>query len=772
MPPVRENDSAAGYLSEQQRAAVLASIGEKDRDTYFIKTVAHGAYINALREEVSPQLDHILVTQERHLEQLSDYAKSTQRELTPDPGAAHQDAVITHAERIARWVRELNPPGEGSLFLTNAVLQKIYEEEILKLDGDLLTVSQELATTQSGFRYIEQCLTQGVPLPETMQFSIGAPVYDPADGKPPLETWINWGMFGQEFVFPDRDAQLWSMEFNDGVCLALPRWTGVVSFLTGIICLGYQTGKVCYFDNVDLRDGESRPLSSAISGAALAGHYGGECSDCHAGNNPFVVHPEYAPFKNLLDSQVSLASPIWPDPIVPASWVENPGPMRSLGPVPNGQRSCDTCHNTASNSNLPELSSLLDDYCPAIITTAVQGGNGASATMPMSTSTGAYDAHLARIQALCNSTPGGSTPTSNVPDDDPNVVSPPTVRPPLYACSRSVSVRGARIGSEVTLYVETNPVASQVVVDPDRISFTLTDPLEEGQSVTATQTIDGQTSDPSKVVTVLNHMDDYPDGLPAPTITPKIFHECGDTIAVRHVPGAQLVIEINQGETRYRHGDGGGFTTVQAARDFDPGDMVRVKQTMCEGNDESDFSEELPALTAPNQLPPFRLDPPDLHDNQESIRLLSLTHSASTFGEELTSGSSTGISSNPFSSHSFFMQTFMQRPVNAMTDNFEFVSELCSASSPPLLITQIKSCKELPPLKIQQPLDGDEFIVVESAIPGATIRVWSERDDEEIGDGGGEIIALTRALEFGEQITVVQQLGECVDSLAYTFTVR
>jgi hypothetical protein len=74
----------------------------------------------------------------------------------------------------------------------------------------------------------------------------------------------------------------------------------------------------------------------------------------------------------------------------------------------------------------------------------------------------------------------------------------------------------------------------------------------------------------------------------------------------------------------------------------------------------------------------------------------------------------------------------------------------------------------MPAPRIEQPLGGDDFIVVRSSIPGATIRV--RVGTTEIGDGAGNPIALTRPLVAGEVLIVTQQLGTCNASQAFSIT--
>ena len=76
----------------------------------------------------------------------------------------------------------------------------------------------------------------------------------------------------------------------------------------------------------------------------------------------------------------------------------------------------------------------------------------------------------------------------------------------------------------------------------------------------------------------------------------------------------------------------------------------------------------------------------------------------------------------------------------------------------------------MPAPQIEQPLAGDDFVIVRSAVPGARIRVRASGD--EIGDGGGNPIALGREVWSGEIMTVSQHLGECDSIQALVITVQ
>jgi outer membrane protein assembly factor BamB len=89
--------------------------------------------------------------------------------------------------------------------------------------------------------------------------------------------------------------------------------------------------------------------------------------------------------------------------------------------------------------------------------------------------------------------------------------------------------------------------------------------------------------------------------------------------------------------------------------------------------------------------------------------------------------------------------------------------------SHPIPKTPVKACSQLPPAKIRQPLPGDSNVNLFDFVSGSRISVYAGA--EEIGDGSGSKIALTRRVVDGEKITVVQSIESCVGKLAYVVTV-
>ena len=259
-------------------------------------------------------------------------------------------------------------------------------------------------TNNSGADYAVQCQSEGVPLPPNWGSS----------------AWIYNGALSPNQSF--NDSADWSLiyyyvstSFPQGICLANPRppyepgggTEGNHTNLFGVICQG-SNGKVCFWDapgpiGWDPRNGSTIYSQTGVitstsasgiptpplwlGGAAIDGGQG-ICTDCHAGENPFINHPGTATdviTKLTGTSRAFWFTGHWPDPIVRASdpsitvnnipggsWPQNPGPgtfPSSTNPaLGTNDGSCLTCHTAGGiGGRFPELSQQMQHYCDTIL---------------------------------------------------------------------------------------------------------------------------------------------------------------------------------------------------------------------------------------------------------------------------------------------------------------------------------------------------------------------------------------------------------------------
>jgi outer membrane protein assembly factor BamB len=359
--------------------------------------------------------------------------------------------------------------------------------------------------------------------------------------------------------------------------------------------------------------------------------------------------------------------------------------------------------------------------------------------------------------------------------NDPQVLSPLLLQRPIYACAQTVVVNGYIPNARVRIYLANNPIpiGEVVATEPSNQPITVTRPLAVGQMVTAVQTFDGSDSRPSNTVTVTSHVADYPKGLPQPRIAPRPCYECGRAVGVADViPGAWWKVYAEDPKA------GGGYaapieiggnadfpyTFVSSA--FKRDQRLTVQSGICADKSPVSLAEIV-------QPQPATIPSPVLDDaiyeggtivvargpsgspllDGADIRVFSdnMTPNPNLVGGQPTPGGVQQIRINPA----------------ARSGNYWATQALCTPSNPGPATAE-KPCDALPPAKIRQLLPGDTVADVVEFVAGSRITIYSGR--QEIGDGSGSRIALTRPVNDGDRITVVQSVGRCTADRIYVMT--
>lgn len=284
-------------------------------------------------------------------------------------------------------------------------------------------------TANSGQAYIDECAAAGVPIPPTIN------QMDPAG----TAGWKSQGFIPQvdQFIVgTPAELRSYRSASPEGMCYALPRYTdGSLStvMLDGVICMGKQSSKVCIWDNqwtvggvIDdftFAAGELVPIGvPSTPGGKYQG--GGKeiefgpglvCTDCHAGENPFITHPKsnlatagppklweslFAPPESLPTMSVNRY-----DPLVAVTWPQNN--LSQAGSTVPGV--CRGCHVKGGNGRFPHLSDQLPMYCSTVLTQAI------TRTMPPgSAGTEAAAANTFK-DAWCNGPPNASSADAGDP---------------------------------------------------------------------------------------------------------------------------------------------------------------------------------------------------------------------------------------------------------------------------------------------------------------------------------------------------------------------
>jgi hypothetical protein len=300
----------------------------------------------------------------------------------------------------------------GAEFRLDPELERKLKLPDFKPSGGVHVLS---ATMNKGQAYLNECAAAGVPIPPP----IGR--LDPAG----LTGWKSQGFIPQTMQFivgTPAEVRTFKSTTPPGMCIALPRYRDsalATVDLDGVICLGQTTSKSCFWDNqmngagFSFASGTQIPIGVPdltinaagqyqAGGFELLGGSGGVCTDCHAGQNPYIVHPLAdlgggvlmgslgGPPQNLPTFSVSRY-----DPLVAAAW-----PQNQLSQSPTYVPAvCKGCHVAGGQGGaFPHLSTELPSYCNTILAQAISktmppGAGGSQANNP----------EVIALKAWCNS---------------------------------------------------------------------------------------------------------------------------------------------------------------------------------------------------------------------------------------------------------------------------------------------------------------------------------------------------------------------------------
>ena len=731
-----------------------------------IAVVAHGAIFDANMEQIDPTPEFVRTTLDLYIKRLTDEANEEVRTTLNK----HEEVLaekfpmdeMTQRFLILDYlISAVAPQDQAYLEVRNLAMRRAWYKGLLGLERYTkeidrrtklpLSVSEfgkengmiALATDAAGREYIAECREAQVPIP-------------PQWGG---NGWTHVGDLTTNFLGFGNPAQVWRADSSSpkGLCVALPRVSGSIISALGVICLGTESSNACFYDAAEVPVGAKLDAEDFLSGADL---FNGVCTDCHAGENPYVVHPS-GPLNMLPDNMPQS----WYTPLIKPTWPQNPGPFGLLAQVsinplpPDKDESCLNCHYQGYAGRFPDVLALNawegteSEYCRVILKSAI--GN----TMPGPGS--AHDKHVQAMLAFCGQStpPGGEVPPPDV-EDNPEVISPPLVIGPLYACAEAVEVSGGIYGAKLTVSVNGTPEPTVTVTKPSQ-TIVPVQALVDGDVVTAVQEVSGVVSNSSNAVTVIDHTVAYPDGLPVPVIDPTVIYECGRTIAVRHVRGAKVTVFTN-GTDDVTYATGGDWTNLPPKiRPFILNDAYTAQQSLC--TDMSQISGAETAGPPPSPMPVPVIDPTPPIVGQQVVNLSSLANGALTTLSESGAGDlavfSTAVDWQP----EVDVATGLGGPLQA-GHQLSVVSMLCEDTK--VSFPEARPCEKLGAPRIATPLVGQTFVTVTDAVPGARILVYDAALNK-IGDGSGVQVGLTRPVVLGDILTVIQKVGDCTSANAY-----
>ena len=198
--------------------------------------------------------------------------------------------------------------------------------------------------------------------------------------------------------------------------------------------------------------------------------------------------------------------------------------------------------------------------------------------------------------------------------------------------------------------------------------------------------------------------------------------------------------------------------------------MFEAYQTLCGST--SSNSYPVYALEAPTNLDAPSLDDLQTYPGQQLVAIDTLAN-----GSQVTIAAAGVGTIGLFSTPEALLPEFdlttsgLGRPLQA-GDQFILSQSLCGISSglSSNAAPTSANCGALPAPAILPPLEGDTSVSVSQAVTGARVHVF-DASGIELGDGSSPSINLRRAIECGDVLTVVQQVGACTSATGYRITV-
>jgi hypothetical protein len=452
-----------------------------------IAYIGHGAFFDRSGRELQPTPEFLASAQKWYRQNLA--AKLTaakKKELASlekrlaDAVPAQGPAVQLFAQqRALDWLASNVPDTDGGrtkgkINALRYALERLAEsDDRFKLDPGIQEklraipgggVVLFLPTVNQGQNYLNECMGNQVPIPPPIN------QMDPNG----LTGWKSQGFIpqAQQFIV-GSPAEVRTFQSAQGMCIALPRYNNSQTTvnLDGVICLSKITSRVCIWDNqmggsaFAFPAGTKIPIGVADLTVDPSGRYqgggfelsvngavGGICTDCHAGENPYIVHPNSNLGSGVLMGSLGSAPQNLPmfapnryDPIVAGSWPQNDLSQAAAFVPPQ----CGACHFKGNAGRFPHLSNALPGYCGTILAQAVvktmpPGAPGSLATDPA----------IVAFRAWCNGPPNSTSEDAG----DPHLTTTNGVHYDFQSAGEFITLRNSDTGFQ--LQTRQSPVST------------------------------------------------------------------------------------------------------------------------------------------------------------------------------------------------------------------------------------------------------------------------------------------------------------------------
>ena len=344
---------------------------------------------------------------------------------------------------------------------------------------------------------------------------------------------------------------------------------------------------------------------------------------------------------------------------------------------------------------------------------------------------------------------------------DPEVLSAPIVKEPLYQCAIAVTVLSYVPDAKIEIEVDGVSVAIEPggAPWPNGVTIQLPTALVAGQDVRARQDNGIVVSAWSTTVTVRDHTQDYPAGPPRPEINPAPVYKCGVRTGVSNLlTGGSVWITADGAEVGRVKGCS-DHQGVNVTPEYGFDQSVRAWFELCD--DPSPPSVEHMTGNPPNPLPAPTLNP--IYDTGTDLQVRNVVN-----GAKVTVYRS-GVPIGTWPCWGWGLDLHGLSPFSD-GELFEASQSMCEGDpSSPHGSTTVQPCSSLPAPQVGPVQAGDDRIALTAFVPEATITVYL--NGVQVGASGGPVVLLSQPVASGDTLHVVQDLRDCESQYALEITV-
>jgi hypothetical protein len=371
----------------------------------------------------------------------------------------------------------------------------------------------------------------------------------------------------------------------------------------------------------------------------------------------------------------------------------------------------------------------------------------------------------------CGTMPDERERFNEYPPDSEDQLSPPVVSRPLHECAESVYVHGFTPGATVRVYVDQTHQVGERTTHFGGAEIGLSRPLERGDDVTATQTVNGVTSVHSLWPVTVSELPVEGIRSDPPTVGENIY-ECGHIVPVSELtPSVEVEVADNSATIGRDSTGNGGWESVWTSQ-LHANQPVRAREVACA--DDPDRRVEGP-WSAPESVRPAPSPIPEPVVAEKSLVVgndVVVVGNCLPGAEVTIEDAGTTISSGWYATSG--RTRFPVDPPLQSGADVTAVQELCGNRSPPsepaTPTTDLQAPEVLEPL-----CDGARYVVVRDTVVNAVVVVF--RNGDVVGYGGagnGEVLLALgggQSLSQGDDVTARQYLGPTLSPQSNTVTV-